>query len=289
MNIIKRRLPISLVILTYNEELNLGDCLESVKDYVEDIFVIDSMSTDVTLEVAGRYTKHVYTHEFKNQAEQFNWSLDNLPIESEWILKLDADERMTETLWHEIDETLPKADSAVNGFLIKRRFYFLGSWIRFGGYYPVRLLRLFRRTKGASEEREMDEHLVIFEGETRRLQNDFIHDDHKSMSDWIDKHNKYATREARQYLKEERGGSTFIKGSPGEEAEKKRFIKNRVYYRLPIFFRVFVFFFYRYIFKLGFLDGVPGLAYHFLQGFCYRWLVDVKIFEAKIDGVRVKK
>lgn len=258
------KLPITTIILTYNEEVNIEKCLKSIGEWVNEILVVDSYSTDRTKEIAQRHGAKVYEHPFKNQADQFNWALDTLEIKNEWILRLDADEEMTRELWEEISEVLPKINKETTGFLMKRRVYFMGRWMRHGGYYPTWFVRLFKKNKGRSEEREVDEHIVISEGKTQRLENDFIDDNKKDITAWIEKHNKYASREV-----------VAIGNKKGEK------MKQRVYYGMPLFMRAFWYFCYRYVVRAGFLDGKEGLIFHFLQGFWYRFLVDVKIFEFK--------
>lgn len=256
------KLPISVIILTYNEELNIENCLKSVADWANEIIVVDSFSADKTLEIAKKYTNKIAEHTFINQAQQFNWALDNLEIKNDWILRLDADEYITEELKKEITEVLPKMSDEVSGFYIKRRVYFMNRWIRFGGYYPLWFLRFFRKGKARSEEREMDEHIVLTEGKAGNLKNDFVDNNRKDLTWWTEKHNRYATREANDVVKKNYG------------------IKKKVfYYRLPPFCRVFCYFVYRYFFQLGFLDGKEGLIFHSLHAFWYRFLIDAKIYE----------
>src|SRR3989344_7070872 len=128
---------VSLIVLTFNEEKNLPRCLESVKDLADEIFVVDSYSEDKTVGIAEKFGAKVFQRDFINQAEQFNWALDNLLITSDWILRLDADECLMPELRDEIAEVLPEAPSEITGFYIKRRVYFLGRWIKHGGYYPT--------------------------------------------------------------------------------------------------------------------------------------------------------
>ncbi len=285
------KLSISVIILTYNEELNIENCLKSVADWASEIIIVDSFSTDKTLEIAKKYTNKIAQRNFVNQAEQFNWALDNLVIKNDWILRLDADEYLTEELKKEISEVLAKESIsidqqkflpigqaglpagrqeyesayAVNGYYIKRRVYFMGRWIRHGGYYPTWILRLFKKGKARSEEREMDEHIVLSEGKAEKLKNDFIDDNKKDLSWWIQKHNNYASREAKEAIQERYG------------SKKKRIL----YYNLPLFCRPFIHYIYRYFFQLGFLDGKEGLIFHFLHAFWYRFLIDAKLYEYK--------
>src|SRR3989344_5533233 len=285
------KLPISVIILTYNEELNIGNCLKSVADWANEIIIVDSFSADKTLEIAKKHTNKIAQRTFVNQAEQFNWALDNLEIKNEWILRLDADEYLTEELKSEISEifnirtsdVLNVSKLDINGFYIKRRVYFMGRFIKYGGYYPAWFLRLFRKGKARSEERKMDEHLVLLEGKAERLKNDFIDDNKKNLSWFIQKHNNYASREADGILRTSdvlNIGTSNVQKLSGQVA-RKRWLKDNFYYRLPLFCRAYLYFCYRYFIRLGFLDGKEGLIFHFLQGFWYRFLVDAKIYESK--------
>lgn len=256
---------ISAIILTFNEEKNLEQCLKSIANFVSEIIIVDCGSTDKTLEIAEKYNAKIFTHPFVNQAEQFNWTLDNLEIKGDWILKLDSDEYLTNELKEEIKSLLTTNYQLLtpdtNGFYIKRRVHFLGKWIKHGGYYPISFLRLWRKGKARSENRKMDEHIVLLEGKSEMLKNDFVDNNKNGLKAWLEKHKKYAVREAED----------VVAGNFG--ATKKR----NLYYKLPPFLRVFIYFFYRYFFRLGFLDGWTGTRFHFLHGFWYRWIVDKKI------------
>ncbi len=269
------KLPISIIILTYNEEINLKNCLKSVADWADEIFVVDSFSTDKILEIAKKYRTKIVQHKFENQAQQFNWALDNLKIKNEWILRLDADEYLTEELKNEITEKLKNTQNDVNGFYIKRRVYFMGRWIKHGGYYPTWLLRLFKKGKARSEQREVDEHIVLLEGKAKKLKNDFVDENKKNLEWWIGKQNNHSSREVAAI-------SNFqfpISNNLGGQAGRKRWLKNNLYYKMPLFFRACMYFCYRYFFRFGFLDGKEGLIFHFLSAMWYRFLVDAKLYE----------
>jgi glycosyltransferase involved in cell wall biosynthesis len=275
-------LPLSVIILTYNEELNISQALNSVKDWAEEIIVLDSGSTDGTIKLAENLGAKIFHRTFDNYANQRNYALRELPIQNEWILFLDADEYLTEELKKEISETLKSTDC--NGFYLKRRFYFLGKWIKHGGYYPTWILRLFKKEKGHIE-REINEHFVI-KGKVGYLKNDFVDNNHKSITEWIDKHNKYATYEAEELLKfsqrKKSGKKDEFADLSGSQAQKKRWIREHIWNPLmPPLIRPFIYFFYRYIIRLGFLDGKAGFIYHFLQGLWYPFLIDVKYLELK--------
>ncbi len=278
---------LSVIILTLNEELNLEKCLRSVSGWVSEIIVVDSYSTDKTLEIAKRYNARVVQHPFKYQADQFNWALDNVPIKTEWILRLDADEYLLPELREEIAEMLPKTPQDVNGYYMKRRVIFMGRWIKHGGYYPVWFLRLFRKEKGRYENREMDEHLIV-EGKTVKLEHNFVDHNLKGLNEWIARHNNYSACEARAYLKFLNLASSQDARLGGQVAKKRR-AKNELYYKMPPFFRALLYWKYRYFLRLGFLDGKEGLIFHFLQGFWYRFLVDAKLYEYKRSKKRNRR
>lgn len=275
------KLPISVIILTYNEELNIEDCLKSVHGWVEDIFIVDSYSTDRTLEIVRKYTDKIYQHPFENHAKQFNWALESLPIKTEWVMRLDADERVTSQLREKLEIVLAQIPKDVNGIFVKRKVYFMGKWIKYGGYYPIWLLRLWRYGKGYCEERWMDEHIKLTEGKYIFINGDIEEINKKELHWWINKHNSYATREAIDMLNLKYRLIPYDDIEPkllGSQPERKRWLKER-YSKLPLFFRPFLYFIYRYFIRLGFLDGIEGLIWHFLQGFWYRFLVDAKIYE----------
>jgi glycosyltransferase involved in cell wall biosynthesis len=275
---------LSLIVLTLNEEVNLTHCLNSIEGLAEEIFVVDSGSEDATQQIAREHGARVVEHAFENQAQQFNWALESLPIETDWILRLDADEYLLPELREEIRTVLPGLPPQVTGLYMKRRVIFQGRWIRHGGYYPTWLLRLFRRGKGRSELLEMDEHLVVTEGETRCLKHDFVDHNRKGLSFWSRKHVEFAEREARVLLKRQWPQSGGI-GSEGRLAgtppERTRWLKYNVYLGAPPFLRAFLYFVYRYVLRLGFLDGREGLIFHVLQGFWYRFYVDAKLWEMR--------
>lgn len=274
---------ISLIILTFKEEKQIERCIKSAKEICREIFVIDSYSEDRTTSIAESLgalcVKHKWTG---NQAKQFNWGLENLPKKTEWVLRLDADEYLLPELVNEIKEKLPKLEKDVTGVILKRRVYFMNRWIKHGGYYPTYLLRLWRFGSGKYEERWMDEHVKLDRGKTITFENDFIDDNLNNLTWWTNKHNHYATREAIDLLniKYKFLKSDSINAELSQQQDKrKRWVKENFYTYIPLFLRPFLYFIYRYIFKLGFLDGKAGLIWHFLQGFWYRFLVDAKIYD----------
>jgi len=270
-------LSICAVILTRDEELNLPYALEGLEALGATVFIVDSGSVDRTVELARARGCHVATRPFKNYSDQLKWALDNLPVQATWLMRLDADERLTPELVEELRDTLPTADAETTGFSVKRRVYFWGRWIRRGGYYPTWLLRVWRSGAAQIESRWMDEHMVLLRGRELPLKHDIIDENHKGLSFWVEKHNRYADREVRDMVAIE-SERIEVDGQAG----KRRWLKKNVYARAPLFFRAFAYWFLRYFVKLGFLDGIPGLVFHFNQGLWYRLLVDAKIHEARL-------
>lgn len=272
---------LSIIILTKNEEANLPDCLASLQKLEAEIFLVDSGSTDRTTAIAQKAGCQVFEHTFENQAKQLNWALDNLPIATPWIMRLDADERLTPELAEELKRVLPRATEEITGYQVKRRVFFMGRWMRHGGYYPTWLLRVWRASLGKSEQRWMDEHIVLSRGKIGDLKGDIIDENHKGLSFWIDKHNRYADREVKDLLYLALEEDSLLKQSQLSQASQRRWVKKNLYGRSPLFFRAFLYFLMRYTIGLGFLDGIEGLIFHFLQGFWYRFLVDAKIYELR--------
>ncbi len=282
---------LSILILTYNEEKHIERCIKSLQPFSKDIFIIDSYSTDRTTEIAKSLGAKVYQNKWKNYAIQFQWGLDNCPINTEWIMRMDADEYVLPKLADEIKNKLDASNHNISGIYIKRRVYFMDKWIKLGSYYPTWLLRIWRYNKGKIEERWMDEHIKLSSGKTIQFENDLVDDNKNNLTWWTEKHNNYATREAVDILNILYGFKKYDEVEPnlfGAQEQRKRWLKIR-YASLPLFVRPILYFHWRYFLKLGFLDGKQGLIWHFLQGFWYRFLVDAKIFEIYHKAGRKKE
>lgn len=252
-------------------------------DVADRLYVIDSGSMDRTVEIAQEAGAEVLNRDWVNYATQLNWALDQLPPDTEWVLRLDADEVVTEGLSAEVQEKLARLPASVVGVYVSRRMTFMGRPIRWGGLFPVRVMRLFRHGKGRCENRWMDEHIRV-EGETTDFQGEIVDDNLNSLTWWTEKHNAYASREVVDLLNLEYGfmaHETVADLRGGQQTGVKRWLKEQVYARLPGGARAAAYFVYRYIFRLGFLDGKEGTAFHVLQGFWYRYLVDMKLHEVK--------
>lgn len=271
---------LTVVILTCDEERHIKRAIKSVSGIADRIFVVDSGSTDRTVQIASELGAEVRFNAWHNHATQFNWALDELPPDTDWVLRLDADEIMTDELRHQIIESLPRLGTVIEGVVVGRRMAFLGRSIRYGGVFPVRVLRLFRHGKGRCEQRWMDEHIKVT-GPTTQLLGEIIDNNLNNLTWWTAKHNSYASREVVDVLNlKYRFAEYETVASPrGGQTGFKRWFKERIYAWLPIGFRALAYFLYRYVVRLGFLDGVEGLAFHVLQGFWYRFLVDAKLYE----------
>lgn len=283
------KVPISAIVLTYNEELNIENCLQGLCDWATEIFIVDSGSQDRTLEIAEKYKAKVFSHSFKTHAKQWNWAFQNLPIASEWILALDADQRLTPELWEEITEVLKSPPRDIDGFYLCRRQIFRGRWIRHGGYYPKHLLKLFRRGKVKSDENELLDFRFYVPGKTAKLHHDLIEDNQNdlNLNFWISKHTRFADLQAQEEFLRRRNGIrwTVQPSLFGTPDQRTLWLKN-LWYHFPLYLRPFLYFFYRYLLRLGFLDGKQGFIFHFLQSLWYRLLVDIKIDELRRSSER---
>ena len=276
---ISGNLELTVVVLTLNEELNLPDCLESIEPLGCEVLVVDSGSTDRTVEIAKEAGAKVFEHPFDSYGAQRNWAQDNLSIGTEWVLHIDADERLTPEIRGSIVSALANAPAEISGFILRRRSVFLGRWIKHGGIYPSYHARLFRKDKGRCEDRLYDQHYIV-DGKVQRLSGDMI-DVTTDLSAWTVRHARWAQMEARELLLGEDQPGRLQGKVFGTSIERRRWQRQSIYNRFPLFVRAFLYFLYRYIIRLGFLDGRRGLVFHFLQGFWYRFQVDAYMLESR--------
>ncbi len=276
-----RNIPsLTAIVLTYNEEIHLDRCLNSLKNVCQQIIVIDSFSTDATKQIAIDNDVQFFENAWINHAEQFNWALDNCKIETNWVLRMDADEYLLPNLETEILTKLDTLDVTINGVEIYLKRFFLNKTMK-RGLGKIKMMRLFRKGKARVENRWMDEHIELLEGQSIVFNGEFADDNLNTIGWWTTKHNGYSICEAIDLLDVEFNLLNTAKSSNiSEQALKKRKLKLK-YIKSPLFLRSFGYFIYRYIFKFGFLDGKEGFLWHFLQGWWYRTLVDVKIYEIK--------
>jgi len=276
------RLPLAVVVLTFNEELNIKACLESVADWCAELFVVDSGSTDNTLQIAAKYTENISAHPFDNYAQQRNWAQENLAIQHDWVLHIDADERVTPELCASLQNFFATGqDKKYNGAMFSRRTLFMGRWIKHGGHYPVYHARLFRRDKGHCEERLYDQHFLV-EPPLAQLDGDLIDILTTDLDTWSRRHVRWAGLEAEEISRTDISATGQVTARiDGNPIEQRRWLRKTLFGGLPPFVRAFGYFFYRYIIRLGFLDGTEGLIFHFLQACWFRFYVDAKIWEMR--------
>ncbi|QJW90743.1 glycosyltransferase family 2 protein [Spirosoma taeanense] len=282
---------VSVIILTHNEEKHIARCLQSLHPFTDKIFIVDSFSTDRTVEIARSLGAVVTQNPWVNYATQFNYGITNNPFQTTWLMRMDSDEYVLPELAAEINQRLPDLPADVSGIYVKRRVLFFGHWIRHGAYYPIWLLRLWRRDQGICEETWMDEHIKLSQGKTIQFQNDLVDHNLNNLTWWTQKHNNYAIREVIDLLNINYNFDETQRVEPklfGSQEQRTRYFKIQ-YASLPLFTRPFLYFFYRYFIRLGFLDGQKGLMWHFLQGLWYRFLVDAKLFEVYFHAGREKQ
>ena len=263
--------------------MHLPRALEHIRHFAREIFVIDSFSTDNTVELAKAGGAVVLQHPFQYQAQQFNWALEHAPITANWVMRLDADEIIEADLAEEIVTKLPTLPPEVTGVTLNRKTIFQGKFIRHGGRYPLTLLRIWRRGKARIEDRWMDEHMYLTEGRAVTLKGGFADHNLNDLTSFTAKHNGYASREALDVLNRRLHlfdpKIELTRESTAKQAKIKRFFKESVYNQLPFEISAFAYFLFRYVVQMGFLDGREGLIYHVLQGFWYRFLVGAKLRE----------
>lgn len=269
---------ISVIVLTYNDEGQIEHCLGSVAGLTDDIVVVDSFSSDGTAEICRANGARFFQHKFVNQALQFNWALDNIPLNYDWVLRLDSDEIVPAGL---VEEMRARVDrESVAGYYMNRRMYWMNRWLKHGRMYPHYILRLFKRGCARYEERT-EEHLVLT-GEAGYLKHDFLEDNRKNTLDYFtEKHLKTAAGEVAEVLSGIEEGEGIEPRLFGRKVNRTRWLKLRLYNRSPLFARGLLYFLYRYVLCLGFLDGRPGLIFHVLQGFWYRFYIDARLFEER--------
>ncbi len=277
-------LDISVIILTKDEEIHIRRCIENILPIAKEIFIIDSFSTDKTLDIAKEYPNvKILQNKWVNHATQFNWALENAPIQTKWLLRLDADEYLTEELKDELKDKLPSLPDDITGVIFPLRRVFLGRTIK-KGMPQIKLMRLFQYGKAKSEVRQMDEHIELIEGKPIEFDNEFADNNLNNLSWWSQKHIGYAIREATDLLDIEFNltgeGNNDKNRSINKQAKAKR-IKKHKYAKQPLFWRSFAYFLYRYFLRGGWREGKEGFLWHFLQGWWYRTLVDAKIYEIK--------
>lgn len=275
------RPSLSVIILTFNEEMHIERAVGSASAVARQVFVVDCGSNDRTREIAERAGAVVLQNPWVNHATQLNWALDHCPVATDWIMRLDADEWLSDGLRAELLEKLGSLPQDVVALALPLRRYFMGRPITHGGVGRKALLRVFRRGQARCDSAWMDERIIPGPGRVVRLEGWFADDSLRGLTWWIDKHNGYASREALNLLIRPRAEGARLLGA-GQSARVK-WMKENFYYRVPSLLRSPAYFLFRYFLLLGFLDGAPGLIFHFFQGFWYRSLVDAKVFSVRFS------
>jgi glycosyltransferase involved in cell wall biosynthesis len=271
---------LSIVVLSFNEAVNLPRLFKSIEPLQCETFVVDSGSTDGTQELVRTHRAGLVEHPFESHARQWSWALENLPLKTAWVLALDADQSLTPKAVEEIGKLLsdPGRLTNVNGIYICRRQMFRGQWIRHGGYYPKYLLKAFRRSEVFFDSHDLVDHHFYVNGRTSLLGGDLIEENTKEddLAFWVSKHIRYAKLLAEEEIRRETSAPPLKPSVSGSPDQRTLWLKG-LWWRLPSFVRPFLFFFYRYFLRLGFLDGKQGLIFYFMQTLWFRFLVDVEL------------
>jgi glycosyltransferase involved in cell wall biosynthesis len=277
-------MQLSTVVLTFNEEHNLPACLESLRPLNCPVFVVDSGSSDATLTIAQRHGALVYQHGFETHTKQWLWALNQLPLDSEWVLALDADQRLTPELASELAaETAPGVNESIGGFFLNRRQIFRGQWIKHGGYYPKYLLKLFRPRSVVFDTLDLVDHHFYVTGHTRKLRHDLIESNAKEndISFWVEKHNRHSTLLASEEMLRATSTQQIIRPALTGNPDQRTLFSKRMWRKYPLLLRSLAYFTYRYFILGGWLDGKQGFVFHFLQGLWFRILIDIKVSDLR--------
>jgi glycosyltransferase involved in cell wall biosynthesis len=264
---------VSVLILTLNEEINIRDCIASLS-WSDDVIILDSYSTDATVQMAAELGARVYQRKFDNWAAHQNWAVSNLPFKHPWVLYLDADERCPDDLREEVCR-LATPEAAESAFRVRRKDYFMGRWLRHAQLYPSWFTRLFRPL-AISYDRLVNP-VATVNGITGTIDSHITHYPFShGIGHWIDRHNRYSAFEAMEMFKI-RNGAVRTPGSiwSHDPAERRRALKD-IFFRMPV--RPWVKFGYYYFARRGFLDGHPGLTYSALQAI-YEYFIDCQYRE----------
>lgn len=273
----------SFIILTYNEEQHLPRLLDSISGLNASIYILDSGSTDKTLDIAKQHQAFVKINPFENHPKQWDFALKNFDIQTPWVIGLDADQIVTPELFLSLQNFKDENYTNINGIYFNRKNYFKGKWIKHGGFYPKYLLKMFRTNIGYSDLNENMDHRFIAPGPTEIWKKGHIIEENlkeNKVSFWITKHNRYSDLIAEEEVERLNNlrNQTIKPNFWGSPDERNAWLK-RLWWKLPLGLRPFLYFSYRLFYKLGILDGSTGVLFHFLQGFWFRLIVDVKIKE----------
>ena len=269
-----------MIVLTFNEGSNLEACLAGVQGWAHQILIVDSGSTDGTLEIAARFGAEVFAHPFTSHVLQWDWALRNLALTGEWVMGLDADQVVSPELAREIQNLDEQRYRDIHGVYVNRRQIFRGQWIKHGGYYPKYLLKIFRPGCVVTDENDLVDHHFHVRGPVAKLKGDLIEANRKEddIFFWIEKHNKYAKKLAiEEQMRRDGKRPDLIEASWLGNPDQRTLQMKKLWLLMPLYLRPFLYFFYRYFLRLGFLDGKEGAIFHFLHAFWFRLLVDIHL------------
>lgn len=272
---IEMQYKLVVVILTYNESIHIERAIKNVLGFADKIIVLDSYSEDNTTEIATQLGAAVIFRKFDDYKNQRQYAIDYCKNITQWMFFLDADEYLLEETKGEVLNAIK--NGGVFGYYLNRRAIFMGRWLKHGGYYPCYFMRLFQPNH-ATVDGEINEHIVIT-GKTKKLKHDIVDHNLKDIFSWTEKHNKYTTIEAKRLFAPTISNKNTKRPNLRIQSNRKKWIRENIWDRLPLLFRPFIYFIYRYFFRLGFLDGKEGFIYHLLQGGWLWFLVDVKCIE----------
>lgn len=271
--------PLTIVIPTYNEEVNLPHALESVKGWADQIIVVDSFSTDKTVEVAKSYGVEVEQHAYENMAAQRMWGMNHPSIKYEWVFHLDADEQVSAELKKEIADILPNVSENIAGFTMRRKHIFMGRWMKHGGDY-LRFLRLVKKNRTRIIKTTLLNEHTIVDGDVKSLRHELLHINNKTLTEWIERQNKGSVKYVLKIFQEnENFNPPSLKSGEQEERPLRTWVNYRLYARLPLWLRPFARFIGNYFLRCGFLDGWQGFIYHTVNDFLYPFFVYAKYKE----------
>jgi glycosyltransferase involved in cell wall biosynthesis len=283
-NLVLNNNLITVIILTRNEELHIERAIKSALSVTSNVIIIDSNSTDNTISLANKYNVLIKESNFNNFSDKLNWCIDSIDYKTPWIVRLDADEYFSEKFINNLNHLLNNIETNVTAIFVNRQLWFMNKHIKFGGYYPNLSIRIWKDKSVFCEYRELDEHFIVKCGIAKILDLDIIDNPLFNISHWITKHNNYAFLESNSFLKKSESKHNnsqqeLTNNFFGNKPERKRWIKQSLYYSLPIFIRSILHFLYRYIIRFGFLDGKRGFLFHFYHSLWFRILVDTNIYE----------
>lgn len=278
----------SFVILSYNEELHLPRLLQSVQALNAPVYVLDSGSTDRTLAICEEFGARVAYHPFENHPKQWHAALNSFQIDTPWTIGLDSDQIVTPELLQKLQDFRDEDYLGIDGIYFNRKNFFKGKWLRFGGFYPKYLLKMFRTGIGYSDLNENMDHRFVVPGKTITWKEGHILEENlkeNEISFWIAKHNRYSDLVAAEELERinQLRSQTVKPKFFGNPDERIAWMKN-IWWKLPLGLRPCLYLIYRMFIRLGILDGKAGILFHFLQGFWFRLIVDVKIKELLKKG-----